>query len=606
MSSILFAQISKVDEEKRLVYGRAVDETPDRAGEVFDYDTSKPHFMKWAKETAEASNGKSMGNLRAMHGKVAAGRLDGIEFDDSAKAIDIVAKVVDDQEWKKVMEGVYTGFSIGGNYVKKWDDAALKMDDKPMQRYTASPSEISLVDRPCIPSAKFFDVQKADGSVAQIEFAAEDEEEDPLVTLQRALGMSDEDFKKGDYPGHVFHGNQYGGGGEGHAGNRASGKAHEATKAADKANTKDSHSKAAAAHAKAAASQAKHGGSQRLIAYHQAMSSYHSASSSRAEKADVSVDLTKKNEPAIEYEVSGTDDEVAKLAKVMESNKLTVGKVIELVESELELQQNVVDMTREQAAIIKFEKAGRLRKGMYTIGAVARVLSDLDSIRQAVNREEQSESDTESKLPQKMVDAIGIVSELLKAMVLEETDELIGAAGDDFDAMSGDDFDTVPDEATAPTLLQMFHHMTPLRKVLKAAVADKEALKLPAAERVKAHAQTIHDTSIALGACCKEDASKLAKGTVDSFEKMMADAIAKAVNPLQDKITKLEAQPAQSRAVLKAVSKSGDVLPGMEDPVVEPVVKDGVANDAATEIKKLHKQGGHSLGWTPGGAGQIG
>ena len=33
----LFAGITKVDEAKRLVYGRAVQEVADRADEIFDY-----------------------------------------------------------------------------------------------------------------------------------------------------------------------------------------------------------------------------------------------------------------------------------------------------------------------------------------------------------------------------------------------------------------------------------------------------------------------------------------------------------------------------------------------------------------------------------------
>ncbi len=64
--------------------------------------------------------------------------------------------MVDDAEWAKVIEGVYTGFSQGGAYVKRW-----KGDDGVM-RYTAEPSEISLVDLPCLPSATF-QVLKADG-----------------------------------------------------------------------------------------------------------------------------------------------------------------------------------------------------------------------------------------------------------------------------------------------------------------------------------------------------------------------------------------------------------------------------------------------------------
>lgn len=160
----VFFQITKVDEEKRLVIGQACAEVPDLSGEIFDYATSKPYFEAWSAKIAEDTGGKSFGNVRSMHSNVAAGKVaEPLYFDDDHKAINITAKVVDNNEWEKVLEGVHTGFSIGGSYVNQWPDGDLT-------RYTADPSEISLVDRPCIPTAKFFDVVKADGSIIQKAF----------------------------------------------------------------------------------------------------------------------------------------------------------------------------------------------------------------------------------------------------------------------------------------------------------------------------------------------------------------------------------------------------------------------------------------------------
>ncbi|UGY15127.1 NUDIX domain-containing protein [Bradyrhizobium septentrionale] len=159
----LFVQIAKVDAAKRIVYGTAVVEEVDRANEIFDYATSKPHFEKWSGDIAKVTDGKSLGNVRSMHSAIAAGKLTDIGFDDARKAIDIAAKVVDDNEWKKVEEGVYTGFSIGGRYLKRWQDGDAK-------RYTAAPSEISLVDLPCGPSATFSMI-KADGTEEMRKFA---------------------------------------------------------------------------------------------------------------------------------------------------------------------------------------------------------------------------------------------------------------------------------------------------------------------------------------------------------------------------------------------------------------------------------------------------
>lgn len=144
----LFVPLLKVDAQKRMIYGTAIAEVPDRVSEIFDYTTSKPNFEKWSDDISKSTDGRSVGNLRSMHGKVAAGKLTEIAYDDGRKAIDIAAKVVDDDEWNKVMEGVYSGLSIGGRYGKRWKDGELT-------RYTAVPSEISLVDLPCVPGATF-------------------------------------------------------------------------------------------------------------------------------------------------------------------------------------------------------------------------------------------------------------------------------------------------------------------------------------------------------------------------------------------------------------------------------------------------------------------
>lgn len=160
----IFARITKVDEETRTVTGRAAQEVVDRDNEIFDYISSKPEFMRWSAEVSADTAGKSLGNVRSMHGNIAAGKLTSIDFNDVEKAIDVSAKIIDDNEWDKVMEGVHTGFSIGGRYARKW---AEPINGKMVQRYTAVPTEISIVDRPCCPTAKFFSIHKTDGSVIQ-------------------------------------------------------------------------------------------------------------------------------------------------------------------------------------------------------------------------------------------------------------------------------------------------------------------------------------------------------------------------------------------------------------------------------------------------------
>ena len=153
----IFLPLSKVDVEKREVWGTMAQELADKAGEIMDYKTSKPNFEKWSSEIEKSTDGKSLGNVREMHGHSAAGKLTMMEFDDKDKRIDVCAKVVDDAAWKKVIEGVYTGFSIGGSYAKRWQDGDLK-------RYTAVPAEVSLVDNPCLPTATY-QMIKADGVI---------------------------------------------------------------------------------------------------------------------------------------------------------------------------------------------------------------------------------------------------------------------------------------------------------------------------------------------------------------------------------------------------------------------------------------------------------
>src|SRR3990172_5585314 len=99
----VFAQIFKVDEARQEVWGRATQEVVDNANEIFNYETSKPYFKAWSDGFAADTGGKSLGNIRSMHGKVAAGKVISINFNDTEKSIDIGTKIVDKNEWEKVM-----------------------------------------------------------------------------------------------------------------------------------------------------------------------------------------------------------------------------------------------------------------------------------------------------------------------------------------------------------------------------------------------------------------------------------------------------------------------------------------------------------------------
>ena len=164
MERVLFAPLTKVVDQPDgtlEVWGRAAAEEPDPKGEVFDYEASKPFIKNWSDQIFAASGGKSLGNLRAMHNpKIAAGKLIKLDFNDAAKAVDVVAQVVDAEEVKKTRAGVYTGFSLGGSYGPKRQEGNLVY-------YAAIPSELSLADNPMIKSARITLV-KVDGSEEEL------------------------------------------------------------------------------------------------------------------------------------------------------------------------------------------------------------------------------------------------------------------------------------------------------------------------------------------------------------------------------------------------------------------------------------------------------
>lgn len=484
----IYAQIKKVDEEKRLVYGIAAAEVADRSGEILDYEGSKPHFQKWVQETLEATDGQSHGNLRAMHGKVAAGKLTGIEFDDTNKLFPVVVKVVDDNEWKKVLEGVYTGFSIGGSYVKKWDDPAIKKGDgSSVMRYIAAPNELSLVDRPCIPTATFFEIQKADGSTSQIEFlnkgeGPEDEDEG---------GLEDDGEDKGT------------GDGEDH------------------------------------------------------------------------LTGAKKSDGPVEYQVDGSEADIASLAKLMHEQKLNVAQVVTLVSDHFEAMKKADEAKAAISAILSKEANGSLAKGMYAISRLADLVQSLESLTKDVKREEVAEKDYSSVLPAKSAAALRQMTDLLKAMVEEEVAELLGER---------------PTEAPAEVLL-MADKVGGLEKLqARDAAANKAAI----------------EKFLSPGELQKSDQQALNKDEVlGELQKMIAQAtepLQKTIAEQAEQIKKLEALPLQPKGVLKAVSKAADTIEGNSAPEVAPVTKlDGTVDDTATEIKKIHQSGGKPLAWGPGG-----
>ena len=128
-----YAPIEKTDEEERMVYGYASTEALDSQDEIVKVTAmaaAVDDYMKYA-------------NIREMHQHSAVGKTKKATVDN--KGLYIGAKVVDDNAWKKVKEGVYTGFSIGGRVKTMIGNEITGLQL----------SEISLVDRPANPEATF-------------------------------------------------------------------------------------------------------------------------------------------------------------------------------------------------------------------------------------------------------------------------------------------------------------------------------------------------------------------------------------------------------------------------------------------------------------------
>lgn len=160
----LFVSINKMDEDQRMVYGIATCSKLDNQNEIVDWDATK-------EAVADYSNWR---NIREMHKASAVGTAPILELRDNTQELYIGAKIVDEAAWQKCKEGVYKGFSIGGDKLDQKVELS-KTSGKTINRITKyNLNEISLVDRPANPACKFQTV-KRDTSIHVVTIT-----EDPL------------------------------------------------------------------------------------------------------------------------------------------------------------------------------------------------------------------------------------------------------------------------------------------------------------------------------------------------------------------------------------------------------------------------------------------
>jgi hypothetical protein len=153
--------IGKVDVERRMVSGFATLDNIDKQDDIVTTEASLQAFKNFR------------GNLREMHQPSAVGKIVSFKedkyFDPNSKKFysgvyvsAYVSKGAQDA-WEKVLDGTYSGFSIGGN-IKSWDDAYNADMDKAIRIIKDYDLyELSLVDSPANQFASIISVEKVNG-----------------------------------------------------------------------------------------------------------------------------------------------------------------------------------------------------------------------------------------------------------------------------------------------------------------------------------------------------------------------------------------------------------------------------------------------------------
>ena len=153
--------LTKVDKERRIVSGFASLDNVDKQDDIVTSEATLDAFARFR------------GNIREMHQPSAVGKMVSFKedkyFDPETKKFykgvfvsAYISKGAQDA-WEKVLDGTYTGFSIGGR-MNKWDDAYDEKSDKTIRvikEYDLI--ELSLVDSTANQFANIVSVEKVDG-----------------------------------------------------------------------------------------------------------------------------------------------------------------------------------------------------------------------------------------------------------------------------------------------------------------------------------------------------------------------------------------------------------------------------------------------------------
>lgn len=589
----IFLPICKIDEENRLVYGKATFEAEDSSGEIWDYDGSKPYFEKWSENAEKTSGGKSLGNLRAMHQPIAAGKLTQFVLDDENKSCEIAAKVVDDGEWTKVLEGVYTGFSQGGRYVKRWKDP----DDSTKTRYISDPVEVSLVDLPCLPGATF-EYIKADGSVELRKFSTKETVMDPTneEIAARAAQMAKAAGDETKWAEHI----------------EAAGIALKAEMnppaavAEEPAAVVEEPVVEAPADKAAAPDGGEPTGEDESAPLEDAVTEVSAEDAEKARKA-ARERLSQVWKTSDGQTFGKCDDAVAHEATLPETPPLTP------VEAALKAAKGETDEAPAEVTLVKFEPTEGLdvargalgtlvEKGLWTASRSLDVLDSVICIQNSAAWEAEYENDG-SSVPAQLAEAARSLGAAALALCQEEVAEALSGMGGEEE------------------VVEVFVANADQAEFGKGIFGNEELMKVGArnAAADQSRVQKVHDTSVELGADCGDDTEKLAKmaesnpvikSLVDKnaelsgeVEKALAGitGLGEDLQKARDEIAALKATPAPMAPRTHVIGKgadresgSGDVDPAKAETMITELSKtqDGRRMLAEAAIRASQAAGG--------------
>lgn len=233
----------------------------------------------------------------------------------------------------------------------------------------------------------------------------------------------------------------------------------------------------------------------------------------------------------------------------------------------------------------KSDATGDIQKDMSSVSILAYLLDQINNLYQCADNEADNEADG-SEVPDQIKAWLKTGSDILRAMVEEETSELTGEEKSVFRVLNNGDF-------------------------AKAIIA-KVGARNSAAD--KKHIQAIHDHAASMGATCpaedeegSDDAEKTVKSDFNKtdFAKIIDDAIEKATAPLKAEIDKLNAQPMlhDGNMRFRVVEKTQDGIQSAElnlekmSKELIVVKSDGTLDNEETAMRMLkfqHKFGAKS------------